>query len=205
MQLSRQRASPFSFLAGRPPVSFQGSPHRLPILRRGFHHDLIHFPFQQPFGQQSQMLGASAKTPPFKLVLAFHLHVGHHHSQHLFMHVDSRYPISHKLLLAGAESVPRVTFSRVTGYRRSRLERGNAQLFAQLRTLPIRHTNSLDRSSGDSTSSLPPLPILPDTRSNFHELLRAAGPRRHTTRVTRSRRPRRLGGEMSSTRPANPH
>src|ERR1039458_2963122 len=126
------------------------------------------------------MLGASAKTPPFKLVLAFHLHVGHHHSQHLFMHVDSRYPISHKLLLAGAESVPKVTFSRVTGYRRSRLERGNAQLFAQLRTLPIRHTNSLDRSSGDSTSSLPPLPILPDTRSNFHELLRAAGPRRHT-------------------------
>src|ERR1019366_8139218 len=30
-----------------------------------------------------------------------------------------RYPIRHKLLLAGAESVPKITLSRVSGYRRS--------------------------------------------------------------------------------------
>ena len=60
----------------------------------------------------------------FRPVLpALDLDVSHHHGQHLFMHVDSRYPVSHRYLLAGAESALRLTLSRVAGYRRSTGER----------------------------------------------------------------------------------
>src|SRR5215472_122408 len=48
------------------------------------------------------------------------------------MNVNSCYPVRHKLLLlAGAESVPSVPLSRVTGYRRSHWGDNDAQLFAQ--------------------------------------------------------------------------
>jgi hypothetical protein len=49
-------------------------------LRRRFHYDFFDLLLDQPFGQQSQLLWVAAKSAPFKLILAFHFHVGHDHS-----------------------------------------------------------------------------------------------------------------------------
>jgi hypothetical protein len=54
--------------------------------------------------------------------------------------------------------------------------RDNAQLFAQLRTLRIRHADSFNFSSANSISPLQACSILHSTRSNFDEISRAAGP-----------------------------
>jgi hypothetical protein len=51
------------------------------------------------------LFGAAAKQPPLKLVFLFDFDVGHDHCKHLLVHIDSRYPVRHKLLLARAESV----------------------------------------------------------------------------------------------------
>jgi hypothetical protein len=101
------------------------------------------------------LLGTGAKRTPFKLVLAFHFDISHDHGQQLFMNVNSRYPVRHQLLLAGAESVPQLALTRVAGYRRSEGRRDNAQLFAQSRTLQIRQWYSLNFSIAASIS--PPL------------------------------------------------
>src|SRR5215469_4809722 len=101
MQLSRHCASTFPFLADRPPVAFQRSPNRLPILRRGFHHYFLDLLLDQPLGKPLQLLGVATKPSPLEFVFAFTLNVGHHYSQHLLMHIDSRYPISHGSLLGG--------------------------------------------------------------------------------------------------------
>jgi hypothetical protein len=101
------------------------------------------------------------------------LHVGHNHGKHLFMNVNSRYLVGHKLLLAAAESVPQVTLNWVAGYRRSP-GRDNAHLFAQPRTLRIRLIDSLDFSIVGNDLAAPNLVVLCLTLSNFHELSRAA-------------------------------
>jgi hypothetical protein len=41
------------------------------------------------------MLGITTITASLKYVFAFDFDVGHNHSQHLFMNVDSRYPVRH--------------------------------------------------------------------------------------------------------------
>jgi hypothetical protein len=41
------------------------------------------------------MLGVATITASLKCVFAFDFDVGHDHSQHLFMNVDSRYPVRH--------------------------------------------------------------------------------------------------------------
>jgi hypothetical protein len=79
-------------------------------------------------------------------------------------------------LLAGAESVPQLTSTRVAGYRRSHRGGDDAQLFAQTRTLWIRQANGLDSSIADSTSLLPAVAVLP--LSDFHKVLRAESPER---------------------------
>jgi hypothetical protein len=43
------------------------------------------------------LVGVATIPAPLKLVLALHFDVSHDHGQHLLMHVDSRYPISHIL------------------------------------------------------------------------------------------------------------
>lgn len=49
----------------------------------------------------------AAKVAPFELVLPVNFYVGDNHGQHPFMHVNSRYLLSHTLILrVGAESVP---------------------------------------------------------------------------------------------------
>src|SRR6266478_7925557 len=131
------------------------------------------------------MLGVATISAPLKLVLALDFDVSHNHRQHLFMYVDSRYPISHILSSwRGAESVPRVSLSRVTGYRRSPGGKDNAQLFGSTRTLRIRQLNSLNLSIENSISPLRASPILHSTRINFHELSRAVGPSRQLREVT---------------------
>jgi hypothetical protein len=60
---------------------------------------------EQPCGERSQLFGAAAKQPPLKLVFLFDFDVGHDHCQHLLVNIDSRYPVGHHFLLAGAESV----------------------------------------------------------------------------------------------------
>src|SRR5215471_12814087 len=101
MQLSRHCASTFPFLADRPPVAFQRSPNRLPILRRGFHHYFLDLLLDQPLGKSLQLLGVATKPSPLEFVFALTLNVGHHYSQHLLVNVNSRYPISHCFLLGG--------------------------------------------------------------------------------------------------------
>src|SRR4029077_14938860 len=121
-----------------------------------------------------------AVTDPFKLVLPLNFNVGHDHSQHLFMNVDSRYPVRHNVS-SWRERRARCAIL-MQGHRLSLLTqecRDNAQLFAQPRTLRIRHTDSVNFSTEASISPLRASPILHSTRSNFHELSRAAGPTRH--------------------------
>src|SRR5258708_36065396 len=96
-----------------------------------------------PCGERSQLVGAAAKQSPLELVLAFDFYVGHDYCQHLFVNIDSRYPIRHKLLLAGSGERAAVTLTRVAGYRRSPLGKTTTpQLFAQSRTLRIRQKDS---------------------------------------------------------------
>src|SRR6266566_8734224 len=80
-----------------------------------------------------------------------------------------------RFLLAGAESVPQVTLSRLAGYRRSPRGGHDAQLFAQSRTLRVRQGDSLDFSTVVSTSPLRAVAIL--TLINFHKVSRAEGPK----------------------------
>jgi len=105
------------------------------------------------------------------------------------MNIDSRYPLGHKLLLAGAESVPQVTLTRVAGYRRSHRGRDNAQLFAQSRTLRIRQANSLDFSTAGSTSPLRTLLLFCLTLSNFHGFCGPQALRRQARTIVRTELP----------------
>jgi hypothetical protein len=56
----------------------------------------------------SQLFGVAAKHSSLKLVLTVDFHVRHNYRQHLFMNIDSRYPVGHHFLLAGAESMLRL-------------------------------------------------------------------------------------------------
>ena len=102
MQCSRHGAGAFSLLAARLPVPLQCPPNRFPILRRGFHHHFRHRLLQQPLRQQLQLLGVAAKMASFKLVRAFDRHIGHHYGQHLFVNIDSRYPVRHNFPPGGS-------------------------------------------------------------------------------------------------------
>ena len=82
-------------------------------------------------------------------------HVSYDHSQHLFMNVDSRYPVRHNVS-SWRERRACCEFLK-QGHRLSPLPqegRGNAQLFAQPRTLRIRHADSLNFSTAKSISPL---------------------------------------------------
>src|SRR2546426_4718525 len=74
------------------------------------------------------MVGVATKQTPFKLVLAFDFHVSYDHSQHLFMNVDSRYPVRHNFPPGGSGERAASSLSRVTGYRRSHRDRKSTRL-----------------------------------------------------------------------------
>src|SRR6266849_7568958 len=125
------------------------------------------------------MLRVATIAPPLKLVFAFDFNFAYHHSQHLFMHVDSRYPIRH-IVSSWRERRACLEFLK-QGHRLSPLPPegdDNAQLFGSTRTLRIRQLNSLNLSIENSISPLRASPILHSTRINFHELSRAVGPSR---------------------------
>src|SRR6266436_8264729 len=131
------------------------------------------------------MLRVATIAPPLKLVFAFDFNVAYHHSQHLFMHVDSRYPIRH-IVSSWRERRACLEFLK-QGHRLSPLPPegdDNAQLFGSTRTLRIRQLNSLNLSIENSISPLRASPILHSTRINFHELSRAVGPSRQLREVT---------------------
>ena len=175
MQRSRRRTGAFPLLAERLPVPLQGCPDGFPILCRRFHHRFFHLLLDQPGSQQSQLRGVAAELSPLKLVLAVHFHFRHHHRQHSLMYVDSCYPVRHKPpLRAKAESVPKVTLRRVTGYRRSPRRRPGRPIIRSTRTLRIRQLYGLNRSTALSISPLSTTAIIP--RSHFHEFSWAAGP-----------------------------
>src|SRR5260370_23702068 len=111
------------------------------------------------------------------------------------MNINSRYPVRHKLLLAGSGERAAVTLTRVAGYRRS--PRGRQRR-------PIIRSNT---HAPDQTDTQPrllqclgrprrpgPVVILP--LSDFHEVSRAAGPKGQTPKTprqpSRSFRPRVL-------------
>ena len=132
----------------------------------------------QPCDQQAQLLRIATVSDPFKLILPLNFNVGHDHSQHLFVNVDSRYPIHNVSSWRERRACCDILKQ---GHRLSPLPkegRDNAQLFAQPRTLWIRQIDSLNFSTETSISPLRAFPILHSTRSNFHEFSRAAGPTR---------------------------
>jgi hypothetical protein len=107
------------------------------------------------------------------LVFVFDFDVSHNHGQLLFMYIDSRYPIWHKLLLrAGAESVPRDYIKQGRGLSTLPLGKDNAHLFALSRTLRIRHAFGLNVSTDYSISPLPTLLDYRKSLSDFHEISR---------------------------------
>src|SRR6201987_2414772 len=107
------------------------------------------------------MLRIATVTDPFKLVLPLNFNVGHDHSQHLFMNVDSRYPVRHNVSSWRERRACCDILKQ--GHRLSPLPqegRDNAQLFAQPRTLRIRHIDSVNISTEASISPLRASPIL---------------------------------------------
>ena len=119
MQCSRLPACAFPLLADRLPISLQRFPNWFPILRRRFHDYFLGLLLEQPCGQRSQLFGVAAKHPSLKPEFIVNFYVRHNYGQHLFMNINSRYPVRHKLLLAGSGERAAVTLSRVAGYRRS--------------------------------------------------------------------------------------
>src|SRR5262249_28676949 len=99
-----------------------------------------------PCGQRAQCFRVAAKHSPCELVLPIDFNVGDDHVQHPFMDIDSCCLIGHLfLLLAGAESMPRVSLVRVTSYRRSPRETNAKTLNYSLNTHAPDQTNKRPR------------------------------------------------------------
>jgi hypothetical protein len=47
----------FTLQAHWPPILLQGLPHRSPVLRGRFHHDLFDLAFDEPVGERAQLGG----------------------------------------------------------------------------------------------------------------------------------------------------
>src|ERR1700745_963356 len=184
-----QRAGPppgsFPLLAERLPIPFQCFPNGFPILRRRLHDYFFGLLLDEPRSQRSQLFRVAVKHPPLKLVFAFDFNVGHNYSQHLLVNIDSRYPVRHRLLLAGSGERAAITLTRVAGYRRSPGEDNDAPLFPQTPKLneSLKHARSgSDRWTVSNSplinapSPLRAVAILPV--SDFHKVSRAEGPQR---------------------------
>ncbi|PYR44779.1 MAG: hypothetical protein DMF89_26845 [Acidobacteria bacterium] len=61
MQRARPPSSAVPLLGHRLPGSFEGGPHRLPVLRRRFHHDFFGLFLDQPRGEQAQLRWRAAE------------------------------------------------------------------------------------------------------------------------------------------------
>src|SRR6516162_2356040 len=176
MERSRHRAGVFPLLADRLPVPFQYSPNGLPVLRRRFHHYFLDRLLDQPFRQQSQLLGVAAKQAPLELVLAFDFDVGHDHCQHPLMNIDPRYPIRHNLPPGGSRERAASYLNQVRGLSPLPQRERQRPFIRSTPTLRTRQGHGLDLSFVTSISLLPASAILTATLTHFHEVSRAAGP-----------------------------
>ena len=79
-------------------------------------------------------------------------------------------------LLAGAESVPGITLSRISGYRRSHRGVPTHHLFALSRTLRIRQAYGLGFSTDYSTSPPSAFVDYGSALTDFHAVSRATRP-----------------------------
>jgi hypothetical protein len=79
MQLAGHLGGALALLARRFPQPLQRAPHRLPVLRRGFHDDLLDLLLDHPLRQHVQLFGRRAELAPFKLILALAGYVRHHY------------------------------------------------------------------------------------------------------------------------------
>ena len=131
----------------RPPVLFQGFPHRPPVLRGRFHHDFLDFVLDQPVGQSAQIRRRRADLLAFEVKVPVDLDVGHHNRQHLLVDVNSRDPVRHR-------SLPRGSGERASSHQSGSraiagpVELHDAQLFGQSRTLRIKQLLGLTGSTG---------------------------------------------------------
>src|SRR5215469_15031913 len=93
------------------------------------------------------MLGVGTKLTPFKPVFPCDFHVSHYHGQHLLMHVDSRYPVTHELP-PGGSGVRAATYTNQG--------RGLSPLPPR-ETTPIYSLNDARSGSDRNTASTAPL------------------------------------------------
>src|SRR5215469_17274054 len=170
MQLSRHGASTFPILADRPPVAFQRSPYRLPILRCGFHHHFLDLLLDKPLRKPLQLLGVATVPASLKLVFLFHFDVSHNHRQPLLVHIDSRYPISHGVLLGGKRRACHALHIQAHVAIAAPPGGSNAHSFAQLRMLRIRQGHSLNSATVSPTSPLPTVSHCASAMTDFHEV-----------------------------------
>src|ERR1700719_3376258 len=136
MQRSRPPACAFPLLADGLPTPLQRFPNWFPIWRRRFHDSFLDLLLEQPCGEGSQLFGVAAKHPPLKPELAINFHVRHNYGQHLFMNINSRYPVGHKLLLAGSGERAAVTLSWVAGCGRSLMGRQRRPIIRSITHAP---------------------------------------------------------------------
>src|SRR5437763_5244765 len=159
----------FSLLADWLPIPLQCFPHWFPILGRRFHDYFFSLLLEKPCGQASQLFGAAAKLAPLKRVFTCDFDVTDDYRQHLFVNVDSRYPIRHSSSRPGAESVLRF-LNQGRGLSLVCAGRYNtAQLSAQIRTLRIRQEQGFNFSRQFSASP----PRAGAMLADFHEVSRA--------------------------------
>jgi hypothetical protein len=138
-------------------MPFERFPDWFPILGGRFHDHFLDLLLEQPCSQRSKLFWVATKHPPLKLVLTVDLNVRHNYGQHLFMNIDSRYPVSHNVPLARSGERAAVTLSRVAGYRRSLRVRQRRPIIRSITHAP------------DQTGSGP----FDLTLSDFHEVSRA--------------------------------
>jgi hypothetical protein len=98
------------------------------------------------------MGGVATIAPSLKLVLAFAFGVGHHHGQHPFMNVNSRYSVSHEL-------PPARSGERAATYINQ--GRGLLLLLERKTTTPNYSLNHARSGSDKETASAYPLLIRP--------------------------------------------
>ena len=130
-------------------------------MRGGFHYYFLDLLLAEPFRQPLQLLGVAPIPASLQWVFVFDFDISHNHRQLLFMDIDSRYPIRHKLPPGGSGERAGDTLSRVSGYRRSHGGETTHHLFALSRTLRIRQAFGLSFSTDYSIS---PLPTIEDYR-----------------------------------------
>jgi hypothetical protein len=80
-------------------MQLQRVPEGSPILGCGLHDNFLDPLLDQPIRQSSQFVWAGAERAPVKIVFAFDRYIGYHDGQHSLVNINSRYPVTHKVLL----------------------------------------------------------------------------------------------------------